>query len=110
MRLYALLLGAFIAALLFTDFARFGRQVRRVFWLELSIFAAGLVFLIEPEVSQKIANVLGIGRGVDAVIYALLVWLVRESILMRYQRWEDDRRNAELVRALALDRPLREPR
>ncbi len=109
MTLYAVLLALFIAGLLIADYVRFGRSVRRVFWLELGIFAAGLVFIFDPALAQRMADVLGVGRGVDAVVYALLVWLVRESIQSRYQRWESERKNAELVRALALERPLREP-
>ena len=55
-------------------------------------------------------NALGIGRGVDAIVYALLVWLVRESIVTRYHRWENERQNVELIRAIALERPVREPK
>ncbi len=99
---YALFLLAFIIGLLVLDWARFGRTLRRIFWFELIVFCAGGLFVVLPDVAQQLANTFGIGRGVDFVLYPLLVWLVRESIVSRYSRWEDQRRLAELIRRLAL--------
>lgn len=34
-----------------------------------SIAAAGVILIVDPQLSMKIANALGVGRGVDLVIY-----------------------------------------
>jgi hypothetical protein len=44
----------------------------------------------------------GIGRGVDFLLYPLVIWLVRESLLARRLRFEDAERMTELARAVAL--------
>jgi hypothetical protein len=46
----------------------------------------------------------GIGRGVDFVIYPVVIWLVRESLLSRRRRREEEERLTELVRAIAIER------
>jgi hypothetical protein len=44
----------------------------------------------------------GIGRGVDFLLYPLVLWLVRESLLTRRRRIEDAERMTQIVRALAV--------
>jgi hypothetical protein len=100
---YALLLIAFIGALLALDWIKFGRNLRRIFWFELAVFLVGAAFVAVPNVTQRFADFFGIGRGVDFVVYPLLVWLVRESLVSRYERWQEHKRMAELARAVALN-------
>ena len=100
--LYALLLLAFIGVLLTLDWLKFGRRLRRLFWFELMVFFVGGCFVAVPTVAQEFANFFGVGRGVDFVVYPLIVWLVRESIVSRYTRWEEQKRIADLTRAVAL--------
>jgi hypothetical protein len=56
---------------------------------------------VYPEVARRLAHFVGIGRGVDFVLYPLVIWLVRESLLSRRRRHEEQERVTELVRALA---------
>lgn len=100
--LYAGLLLIFIGALLVLDWLRFGRAMRQLFVFEIAVFLAGAVFVAVPAMAQTLADFFGIGRGVDFVVYPLIVWLVRESIVTRYSRWEEQKRLAELARAVAL--------
>lgn len=44
-----------------------------IFWSLL--FSSAMVVSIFPDISSKIAGVLGIGRGADAIIYASIVLL-----------------------------------
>jgi hypothetical protein len=39
---------------------------------------------------------------VDFILYPLVIWLVRESLVHRHRRWEDAERLTQLVRANAL--------
>jgi len=56
---------------------------------------------VYPEIARRLAHFVGIGRGVDFVLYPLVIWLVRESLLSRRRRHEEQERVTELVRALA---------
>jgi hypothetical protein len=100
--IYAFLLLSFIVGLLTLDWIKFGRNMKRLFWFELIVFVTGGVVVAVPTVAQTFANIFGIGRGVDFVVYPIIVWLVRESIVTRYSRWEDQKRIADLSRAVAL--------
>jgi len=40
----------------------------------LSVFALGIVLTITPETTIKVANILGIGRGVDLIFYLCILF------------------------------------
>ena len=44
----------------------------------------------------------GIGRGVDFLLYPIVIWLVRESLLTRRRRQEDGEKITQLARAIAI--------
>lgn len=74
-----------------------------VFWTGL--FGTGLLTMVFPEITILAANYLGIGRGVDFIIYvsiAILFYLV-----YRLYVFLDDIRNdiAKIIRELALRSP-----
>lgn len=75
---------------------------RRALWLQGLVFAAGGVLIVFPELSTRLAHLVGIGRGVDFVLYPTVLWLVRESLVARRHRREDQRKLEEAVRVLAL--------
>ena len=97
----ALILLALIAALLLHDYLSL-RENRRLLLLQALVFVSGGALIIFPEVSRRLAHAVGIGRGVDFVIYPLVIWLVRESLLSRRRRLADEEKMTELVRALAI--------
>ena len=99
----ALFLLALLGALLVHDWGR-SRKNRRVLTVQAFVFAVGGFLIVYPDVATRIAHAFGIGRGVDFVIYPLVIWLVRESLLTRRRRREDDERFTELVRAFAMER------
>lgn len=70
-----------------------------LFWSALFVFA--LVGVLDPNLTSTVASWLGIGRGVDAVLYgsvALLFYLIfRLSIAIE----ETKRQISELVRTIA---------
>jgi hypothetical protein len=77
---------------------------RRALWLEIAVFLAGALFIAFPERATALAHVVGIGRGVDFLLYPTVIWLVRESLLTRRRRIEDQERLTHVVRALAIAR------
>lgn len=94
--LLALIVGLFVYDVATTQGAR------RALWLQGIVFAAGAVLILVPSWTTHLAHSVGIGRGVDFVIYPTVLWLVRESLVARRHRREDQRKLEEAVRALAL--------
>jgi hypothetical protein len=99
----AVLLVGFLAALFVHDWtARI--RTRRLMFVQLAVFVAGGVLILFPEIARRLAHLVGIGRGVDFVIYPTVIWLVRGSLLSRRRRREEEERLTELVRAVAIER------
>jgi hypothetical protein len=96
----AVALVGLLAALFLHDFVTLQRN-RRLLLVQLVVFAGGAWLIVYPEVARRLAHFVGIGRGVDFVLYPLVIWLVRESLLSRRRRHEEQERVTELVRALA---------
>ncbi len=99
----ALALVALLVVLFAVDLVRHGKS-RRLLAVQGVVFATGAVLIVYPEIATRLAHAVGIGRGVDFVIYPLVIWLVRESLLTRRRRRDDEARFTELVRAVAIER------
>jgi hypothetical protein len=96
----AIALLGLLTALFLHDFVSLEKN-RRLLALQALVFFLGGFLIAFPEVARRLAHGVGIGRGVDFVIYPLVIWLVRESLLSRRRRLADEERTTELVRALA---------
>jgi hypothetical protein len=105
MNLAAFALLCLVFGLLFYDWAtghHGARRARRMLWLEAAAFAVGAFFIAFPDAATAVAHRVGIGRGVDFILYPLVIWLARESLRNRRLRWEDNERLTKLVRAQAI--------
>ena len=91
-----------LAVTLLIDYAKFRKYARRVVLVEFVVFAVAGILAAFPALATRLAAAVGIGRGVDFVLYLATIWLVRESILTRLARWEEAKRFTEVVRGLAL--------
>lgn len=101
--LAAVLLVGFLTALFVHDWATKARN-RRLLYVQLVVFVGGALLIIFPEIARRLAHAVGIGRGVDFVIYPVVIWLVRESLLSRRRRREEEERLTELAREIAIER------
>src|SRR5262245_47549675 len=74
----------------------------------LSIVAVMLMFVIKPEWSTAIAELVGIARGTDLLFYLsnLLLFFIAFMYYLKFK--EIEARFAKLVRQLALDTAARE--
>ncbi len=99
----AVLLVGFLVALFVRDWTSRARN-RRLLYVQLTVFASGALLILFPEIARRLASLVGIGRGVDFVIYPTVIWLVRESLVSRRRRREEEERLTELVRAVAIER------
>ncbi len=102
MTLAAGLLLVLVFGLLVYDWVTLRAKNRRVLVVETAAFVAGAFFIAFPSRATELANLVGIGRGVDFFLYPTVIWLVRESLLTRRRRLEDAERITQLARAVAI--------
>lgn len=95
-----------VAARLFRSGGARSQAVRR---LGLLLFAGFAVFsILVPGVWNGIARVVGVGRGTDMVLYALVVAFL-SYVVTTYLRFRDfEVRYTRLARRLALDEAARD--
>lgn len=102
MTVAAFALLALVFGLVVFDWATLRGKNRRALLVEVTVFLAGAVFILYPDRATSLAHMVGIGRGVDFLLYPTVIWLVRESLLTRRRRIEDAERLTEVVRAVAI--------
>ena len=102
MNLAACALLALVSALLVYDATALRGRNPRALLLEAVVFVAGAFFIVFPRRATTLAHLVGIGRGVDFLLYPIVIWLVRESLLTRRRRLEESEKMTQVVRALAI--------
>jgi hypothetical protein len=98
----AFMLLGLVAGLVAYDWATLRGKNRRALVVEIAAFVVGAFFIAFPARATDLAHLVGIGRGVDFLLYPIVIWLVRESLLTRRRRQEDGERMTQLARAVAL--------
>lgn len=93
---------ALVFGLVVHDWLTHKGKNRRALWLETAVFLGGAFFIALPDRATTLAHLVGIGRGVDFLLYPLVIWLVRESFLTRRLQLETSERMTELTRTVAL--------
>lgn len=74
------------------------------FWI--MIWIAGVWAILDPDSTTRFARLVGIGRGVDAILYASIV-VIFYLIFRIYVKIEDTQRNiTDLTRKIALDQTI----
>ncbi len=73
----------------------------------LLILLLGVTAIVFPNLVTKLANLVGVGRGTDLVVYALVLAFLFSTVglYQRMKRLED--RYVDLARSVAIDRALR---
>ena len=102
MNLAAASLLILVFGLVVFDWATLRGKNRRALLLEIATFVAGAFFIAFPDRATELAHFFGIGRGVDFLLYPLVIWLVRESLLTRRRRLHDQERLTEIARSVAI--------
>src|SRR5689334_9858989 len=91
---------AFVARLFRSNGAR-AQAIRRIGLVAFAAFA--VVSILLPNVWNRIAQLVGVGRGTDMVLYALVVAFLSFTVTT-YLRFRDlETRYTKLARRLALD-------
>ena len=95
-----MLVGLMVVGLF--DWVYLRKDTPRAFVLECVGFAGVVLVIARPDLLTRAANLMGIGRGVDLVIYPMLVWLFREAVLGRVRYHRERQAMTDLVRQLAV--------
>lgn len=77
-----------------------GTAIRRL--VSVLLLLAGIVLVAFPDWLTAIANLLGIGRGTDLLLYALAVVFVGHLIASKQNQVERNRKFTELAREIAI--------
>ncbi len=73
----------------------------------LACALVGILLVLAPDLSTDIAHALGIGRGVDLIIYLFILAGLFYSITITSELKRLQRQMTVLIRQMALDDPLR---
>ena len=99
---YVLIAGAVVVAIIFVR----GQHGVRVQASKRLAFFAFLVLnvyaVLRPDDVTKVAHLVGVGRGTDLLLYALIVAFVFTVLAFYLRLHEDEQRITQLSRAVAL--------
>lgn len=102
--LIQILLIAVVIVVVARLFRSRGARAQAIRRLGLVLFAAfAVVSILFPEVWNQIAHVVGVGRGTDMVLYALVVAFLSFTVTTYLRFRELETRYTKLARRLALD-------
>ena len=71
--------------------------------LSLFLFAAGIVFILQPETANTAAHLLGVNRGADLFLYLFGVFAMYAFVRIYARQRRIERRLTELTRSLSID-------
>lgn len=99
-----LLIGAVVLLLVYLLRSRRSAQSRAWVKVGYGLFVIGAIYaILRPDDTTVVAHWLGIGRGADLLVYALVVAFLFTTI-SAYMRFKDlELRYAQLARAVALE-------
>ena len=96
----ALLIGAISIFLLYTFRLRTVLIERLVY---LALVGAGIAFVIQPRLSSWVANLVGIGRGTDLVVYTFIIFSLVQAVNVASYMNRMERQITQLARRSAIE-------
>jgi hypothetical protein len=104
---FQVIFGMSTAACMFYFLVMTRNSVRQRLFV-LGFFGSGLALIINPEITNRIAHYLGIGRGADLIFYlsTLFLFFLCFNLYMRMKTYQA--MMTEVTRQLALLRPIKE--
>ena len=100
--MFQLVFALFLVSLVAFDWLFLPASARRMRRLLAAVLLAAGALALFPDVVSWMASALGVGRGVDLVMYFTVVVLVRELFISRARFTQLDNQLTRLVRAEAI--------
>ncbi len=79
----------------------FLRAIYALRWVAIAVFAFTMIAI--PSVSQQLANLFGIERGTDFVVYSVLIWVFYKLRSQTKEIGDVNNQLVKLVNKLALE-------
>ena len=96
----------FFAALMITilaiDRIFMPKKARKAWFLMAIVYSCAVIFTLFPDSLSRIAKMIGVGRGVDVVLYLVSIVVVREVFLSRARQSSLERQVTLLSREIAI--------
>jgi hypothetical protein len=111
MILFQWLAGGLMSLLIVAELVMQARRMtrRRVSLVRLAVWISALVFIIRPELTQRIASELSIGRGADAVFYATTIAFVLSFFYLLHVVERQREQLTQLVHEIGIREPYWTP-
>jgi hypothetical protein len=68
--------------------------------------AAGILLVLDPELSTRVANLLGIGRGADLIFYLAIIVSLFYAVGTRSRIRRIEQKLTQVVREQAIENPI----
>lgn len=72
------------------------------------LFALAVASVVDPDLTQQVAQALGVSRGTDLVLYLLVVVFVLTSLGLYFRFREADRKLLDLARVVAINEAVQQ--
>ena len=95
-----ILIGALVAVALAHVRSFASRLLTRL--LTLALVALGVAFVVNPDVTNQLAHVLGVGRGADLVLYALFPGTISMFLHLYRRHRQMEEKVTDLARQMAI--------
>lgn len=105
-----ILLGA-VAFIIWKTFQKYRRRMitMREFFLWTIFWGCAGLLVVFPNATQRVANIVGIGRGVDLIIYLAFLILFSALFYLLVKVEGIERAITKIVRKMALDKEDKQP-
>lgn len=94
------LLGALFFLAIYAYFQR--RSSPSVAFIVTLLAIGGMPLVVQPELANRLANLVGIGRGADLLLYCFILISLAAIFNLHLRFRENERRLTAVVRGLAL--------
>lgn len=98
---------SFTLTIVVLDKVFFPKSARNAWILMTLTFLLGGFLIVENHLLISIANILDVGRPIDVIIYFGFILLVREFFVNRYRTQNLNKQITDLVRAGAIQNPVK---
>lgn len=99
--MFPFIFALFLLALMAIDYIFMPTSARKAWRAMFFVFSLAAFLSLYQKPLVFLVDALGVGRSVDAVIYFVLVILIRELFLSRARLSQRDQQFTELVRSIA---------
>lgn len=105
---FQIVLLAFALLALLRTFRQYRKSEVSGYWAFLFtlLWIAVLVVTAVPHLADRVANLVGIGRGADLILYTAVIVLVSAAYRSIVREQQLSREMTELVRAVAIERAI----